>query len=310
MTGLPDSRTIALFLDMMAAERGAAANTIAAYGRDLADASRRLAGRLGAADTAALSALLFSWRELASASLARRRAALRQYFAFLLAEGLREDNPALGLAAQKQARTLPRTLSVAEVDLLFAALDALQAERPARHAVRLRALVELLYGSGLRASELVALPRAAIRPGQPFAIVRGKGGKERLVPVSDKALAAALAQQALLPREARFLFPARARDGHMTRVALFQQLRALAVRAGLDPARVSPHVLRHAFATHMLARGADLRVLQTLLGHADIATTEIYTHVASDHLVEAVKVGHPLARAGRNRARHGRAAGA
>ncbi len=299
MTELADSRTIALFLDMMAAERGASANTLAAYARDLADASRRLGGRLGAAEPSELAGLLGQWMGLAPASVARRRSALRQFFAFLHAEGLRDSNPALQLAPQKLARPLPRTLSVAEVDCLFEALAALEAESPGPRTVRLRALVELLYGSGLRASELVGLPRAAIRPGQPYAIVRGKGGRERLVPVSEKALAAALLQQALVPKPCPFLFPARSGAGHLSRVALFQQLRALAARAGLDPARVSPHVLRHAFATHMLARGADLRVLQTLLGHASIATTEIYTHVATDHLVEAVSRGHPLARMAR-----------
>jgi integrase/recombinase XerD len=295
MMDLPDSRSIALFLDMMAAERGAAANTLAAYARDLDDASRRLGGRLALADAAALAGLLGAWRSLAPASLARRRSALRQYFRFLVAEGLRADDPTEGLAPQKAVRALPKTLSVAEVDALFAALAALESAAPGPATVRLRALLELLYGSGLRASELVSLPRAAIRPRQPFAIVTGKGGKERLVPVSEPALAAALAHQALQPKGSRFLFPSRGRAGHLSRVALFQQVKALAARAGLDPARISPHVLRHAFATHMLARGADLRTLQTLLGHADIGTTEIYTHVTTDHLVETVTSRHPLA---------------
>lgn len=296
MTPPADDRLIALFLDMMAAERAAAENTIAAYARDLGDASARLGGGLAAAAPEDLARLLAAWRALAPASIARRRSALRQFFGFLVAEGIRADDPTARLAPQKAVRALPRTLSVAEVDALFAALARMELEEPGPRSLRLRALLELLYGSGLRASELVALPRGAIRAGQPFAIVRGKGGRERLVPVSEPALAAALAWAERLPAGTRFLFPARSGAGHLSRVALFQQLRALAARAGLDPARVSPHVLRHAFATHMLAGGADLRTLQTLLGHADIGTTEIYTHVTTGHLVETVATRHPLAR--------------
>ncbi|MFN3591133.1 MAG: tyrosine recombinase [Thermaurantiacus sp.] len=304
MTDLTDSRSIALFLDMMAAERGAAANTLAAYGRDLGDASDRLGGRLAQADSSALVGLLSQWRALSAASLARRRSALRQYFRFLVSEGVRADDPTGALAPQRIVRGLPRSISVAEVDALFDALAALEATSPGSSTIRLRALVELLYGSGLRATELVSLPRSAIRPRQPFAIVTGKGGKERLVPISEPALSAALAQQALVRKDSLFLFPSTGRAGHLSRVALFQQVKALAARAGLDPARISPHVLRHAFATHMLARGADLRTLQTLLGHSDIGTTEIYTHVTTDHLVEAVATRHPLARMPHLSSRH------
>jgi len=299
MTVPPDSRTIALFLDSLAAERAAAANTLAAYGRDLRDASVRLGGRLGAAATGDLAVLFAAWRDLAPASLARRRSALRQYFAFLRAEGIRPDDPTARLASQKTGRPLPRTLSVAELDRLLARLRERLRDSPTPRALRLCALVELLYGSGLRASELVALPRHALRAGVPYVIVCGKGGRERLVPVSEPALEAALAWGAHVPTSSRYLFPARRGQGHMSRVALFQQVRALAAEAGLDSAQVSPHVLRHAFATHMLARGADLRTLQTLLGHADIGTTEIYTHVTTDHLVETVTRRHPLARAAR-----------
>jgi integrase/recombinase XerD len=287
---LPDSRAIALFLDMLAAERGAAPNTLAAYGRDLALASEALDGGLAGADTAALERLFAGWGALAPASVARKRSALRRFFAFLAAEEVRADNPARGIAGVKPGRPLPRTLSVEEVDRLLAALEEAP---PGPHKVRLRALVELLYGSGLRATELVSLPRNAIRAGQPFAIVRGKGDKERMVPLSPAAMAAAEAQLALVPKESRWLFPSG--KAHLSRVRLYQLVKALGAAAGIPPARISPHVLRHAFATHMLANGADLRALQTLLGHADISTTERYTHVDSARLVATVERLHPLA---------------
>lgn len=290
---IADPRAIALFLDMLAAERGAAANTLLAYGRDLEGASAELGGGLAAAGPEALERLFAAWATLAPASLARKRSALRRFFAFLLAEGIRTDNPALAIAAVKPGRPLPKTLSVEEVGRLLDTLDAELAEAATPQRIRLKALVELLYGSGLRASELVALPRNAIRPPQPFAIVTGKGGKERMIPLSPAALAAVSAQLALVPRESRFLFPSG--KAHLTRIRLYQLVKALAARAGIDPARISPHVLRHAFATHMLANGADLRALQTLLGHADISTTEIYTHVDSARLVATVARLHPLA---------------
>lgn len=288
-----DGRAIALFLDMLASERGAAANTLAAYRRDLEGTSALLDGRLAAATAADLEALVARLGHLAPASLARRRSALRRFFAFLLAEGIRADNPALALAAVKPGRPLPKTLSVDEVGRLLD-LVAAEAEADPRPAtIRLRALIELLYGSGLRASELVALPRNAIRPPHPIAIVLGKGGKERMVPISPAALAAVEAQLALVPRDSRFLFPSG--RSHLTRVRLYQLVKAAAARAGIEPSRISPHVLRHAFATHMLAGGADLRSLQMLLGHADISTTEIYTHVDSARLAGTVSRLHPLA---------------
>lgn len=290
---LPDGRAIALFLDMLASERGAAANTLAAYGRDLAGVSALLGGRLAAATGADLEGVFARLGGLAPSSLARRRSALRRFFAFLLAEGMRADNPALGLAAVKPGRPLPKSLSVEEVGRLLGTVAAEAIADPGPATIRLKALMELLYGSGLRASELVALPRNAIRPPQPFAIVRGKGGKERLVPLSPAALEAVSAQLALVPRDSRFLFPSG--SGHLTRVRLHQLVKAAAARAGIEPARISPHVLRHAFATHMLAGGADLRTLQTLLGHADISTTEIYTHVEASRLVSTVTRLHPLA---------------
>lgn len=293
MSELPDSRAIATFLDMLAAERGAAANTLAAYGRDLAGASEALSGRLAGAATSDLETLFAGWSELAASSVARKRSALRRFFGFLLAEGIRADNPALALAGVKPGRPLPKTLTVAEVDLLLATLDTEVAANPGPQAIRLKALMELLYGSGLRATELVSLPRNAIRPPQPFAIVTGKGNKERMIPVSDAALGAVEAQLALVPRDSRWLFPSG--KAHLTRIRLYQLVKALAGRAALNPARISPHVLRHAFATHMLANGADLRALQTLLGHADISTTERYTHVDAGRLVSTVTRLHPLA---------------
>ncbi len=293
MTDLPDPRAIALFQDMLASERGAAPNTLSAYGRDLAGASRDLAGRLAAATPQDLERLFAGWGSLAPASLARKRSALRRFFGFLVAEGIRADNPAATLAGVKPGRPLPKTLSAQEVDLLFATLDTDLAEKPGPQAIRLKALLELLYGSGLRATELVALPRNAIRPPQPFAIVTGKGRKERMIPVSPAALRAVEAQLALVPRDSRWLFPSG--KGHLSRIRLYQLVKAMGVRAGIAPARISPHVLRHAFATHMLANGADLRALQTLLGHADISTTERYTHVDGARLAATVTRLHPLA---------------
>ena len=277
---------------MMAAERGAAANTIAAYARDL-DAARAVIGALEQADRAALERLPAAWRDLAPSTLARRRSALRQFYGFLLDEGLRADDPSTALPAAPARRPLPRILSHDEVGALFTrAEEEAAGERPA--AVRTLTLLELLYGSGLRATELVSLPRAAVPRDTPFLMLKGKGGAERMVPVGRASLAA-LARWTKLraPAASPWLFPSRAK--HLSRVRLFQLLKALAARAGLDPAKVSPHVLRHAFATHLLEGGADLRVLQTMLGHADIATTQIYTHVDSARLVELVNRCHPLA---------------
>ncbi len=290
-----DARLIALFLDMLAAERGAAKNTLLAYGRDLAQASGWLAGRLGTATAADLSQLSGKWAGMARASAARKGSAVRQFFVFIAAEGHRGDNPARDLPAATAARPLPKTLDPRDIDRLFAALAEKLEARPGDPAtLRLAALVELLYGSGLRATELVSLPRHVIRAGRGYIILAGKGGKERLVPVGSRAEAAALAYGDTVPKDARFLFTSRG-GSHLTRLRLYQLVKALAVDAGIPPDRVSPHVLRHAFATHLLEGGADLRTLQTLLGHADIATTQIYTHVASKALVELVNAKHPLA---------------
>jgi integrase/recombinase XerD len=292
MTSAPlsDTRATALFLDMLAAERGAARNTILAYERDLRGASEILGGALVTADAAVLARLAEAWAPLARASAARKGSVLRRFFGFLQADGLRADNPARDLPSTMAARPLPKTLGKDDMARLFAALAA----RPDDTAtLRLRALVELLYGSGLRATELVSLPRHAVQPGRGHAILTGKGGKQRLVPIGTSAATAVAAWAATVPADARWLFPSG--EKHLSRVRLFQLIKALAAEAGVPPARISPHVLRHAFATHLLEGGADLRALQTLLGHADIATTQIYTHVQTRHLVDLVTSRHPLA---------------
>ncbi len=274
---------------MLAAERGAAANTLAAYGRDLR-AAREEIGDLVAADSAALASLAHAWRALAPSSLARKSSALRQFYGFLQDEGLRADDPSGALPRPKSRRPLPRLLGHAEIAALFACAEAASGKP---EGMRLLALLELLYGSGLRATELVSLPFSAVPRDAPFLMITGKGGQQRMVPVSARATAALTAWLAVRPSGGRWVFPS-PKSGHLTRVRLFQLLRDLALRAGLDPEKVSPHVLRHAFATHLLEGGADLRVLQTLLGHADIATTQIYTHVDAARLVALVNARHPL----------------
>ncbi|WP_244858140.1 tyrosine recombinase [Sphingopyxis granuli] len=278
---------------MMAAERGASRNTLAAYRRDLVQAAEWVRGPLAAADAAALRGLMAEYRTLAASSAARKLSALRQFFAFLLDEGERADNPALDIARPATRRPLPRILTHDHVDRLFAQAGE-EADGTAPPAVRMLLLLELLYGSGLRASELVSLPRRAVAGGRDYLIVRGKGDKDRLVPLSARAGAALDRWLPLVAEGSPWLFPSG--KAHLSRVRLFQMLRELAARAGVDPAAVSPHVLRHAFATHLLEGGADLRALQLMLGHADIATTEIYTHVDSRRLVELVNRRHPLAR--------------
>ena len=290
---MSDAALIDRFLEMLAAEAGAAVNTLAAYRSDLALASVALDGRLGEADAAALARLGDGWSALARATVARKAAALRRFFAFLAEEGLRADDPGAALPRPGPARRLPKVMSHADVDRLFAVIaERLALAQPSPLDLRLAALVELLYGSGLRASELVTLPRAAVHPDRPYLILTGKGGRERLVPISDRARAAVAAWRAHVPVEKAWLFPSGRR--HLTRIRLYQLVKALAAAAGIPPDRVSPHVLRHAFATHLLAGGADLRALQAMLGHADIATTEIYTHVDASRLVELVNTRHPL----------------
>ena len=289
-----DRALIERFLEMLAAEAGAAANTIAAYRSDLSLASEVLGGGLVQADAAALQRLAEAWRALAKSSVARKSAALRRFYAFLVDEGHRADDPGAALPRPGTARPLPKVLSVGDVDALFGVIgDRLASATPTRADLRLAALIELLYGSGLRATELVSLPRNAIHPDRPFLILKGKGGRERLVPISDRAHAATAAWRMHVAPDRAWLFPSG--KGHLTRVRLYQLVKALAADAGIPPDRVSPHVLRHAFATHLLAGGADLRALQAMLGHADIATTEIYTHVDASRLVALVNTRHPLA---------------
>jgi integrase/recombinase XerD len=296
-----DPALIEAFLEMLSAERGARANTLAAYKRDLADAREHVRGALVDARAEAIEAYVagLSRRGLAPATSRRRISALKQFYRFLLAESVRGDDPTARLDPPRRARSLPKTLSSDEVARLIEAAES----------ARDRALIELLYGAGLRVSELVELPlRAAPKPGQPHMIIEGKGGKERMVVLGGPALAALdahlAARQGALPKEEmkraraqRWLFPsATAADGKLTRRRVAQILETAAAKAGIDPARVSPHVLRHAFATHLLEGGADLRTVQALLGHADIATTQIYTHVADARLTTLVQTKHPLAR--------------
>ncbi len=291
------------FLEMMAVERDASPHTLAAYARDLADAEAWLAdaGGLMGADQEAVEAWFadLSRRGLSAATAARRRSSARQFYRFALAEGWRTNDPSRRLDAPKQGRSLPKTLSREEVEALLVA--AARLDRAA--GPRLVALVEMAYASGLRVSELLSLKVEAVRRDPAYLIVRGKGGKERLAPLNPSARAAIKAWLEARDIERKpdgpdspWLFPSHGRSGHLTPRRFAQLLDQAAAAAGIDPARVSPHVLRHAFATHLLEGGADLRVVQTLLGHADIATTQIYTHVATDRLAQMVHSKHPLAR--------------
>jgi len=292
------------FLEMMSVERAAAKNTLSAYAKDLSDASAFLAARdqdlAGAAaeDIEAYFTALGA-RGLSPATAARRRASLRQFYRFVLGEGWRADDPARRVEAPKKGRSLPKVLSRAEMDALIAAAAA----RDGAQGLRLACLVELAYASGLRVSELTALPLAALQRDPAYLIVKGKGGKERLAPLNDAARTAVKAYIEVRPsflskgdKANPWLFASRGKTGRITPRRVAQLLDEAAQSAGIDPARVSPHVLRHAFATHLLEGGADLRVVQKLLGHADIATTQIYTHVASDRLREVVATRHPLSK--------------
>lgn len=277
---------------MLAAERGAAANTLAAYRRDLEGAEEALGG-IERADKAALQSLGAKWALLAPSTVARKSSALRQFYGFLVDEGLRKDDPSSALPRPATRRALPKTLSHEEVERLFTVAEA-EAESNRPEAVRMLALLELLYGSGLRATELVSLPLSAVPRDAPFLNITGKGGVSRVVPISSRAKLVLARWLGCRPDEPRYVFPSRGK--HLSRIRLFQLIKNLAVRAGLPPGKLSPHVLRHAFATHLLEGGADLRVLQMLLGHADIATTQIYTHVDAARLVALVNERHPLAR--------------
>ena len=303
-----DTRQIGMFLDMLAAERGARPNTLSAYRSDLDDFSD-YAASTGSSVAAATSDDIRGYlgqlarRGLAPTSVARKLSAVRQLFRFLYAERYRSDDPAAILEGPKRGRSLPKTLTIAETDRLIAAARAYadKAELSAaerQRAVRLHCLLELLYATGLRVSELVGLPASAARHDQRMLLVRGKGGKERMVPLNDAARNAVSTYRALLGdtkhRDSPWLFPSFGQDGHLTRQHFARDLKELAAQAGLRSQAVSPHVLRHAFASHLLQNGADLRVVQTLLGHSDISTTQIYTHILEERLKSLVRDLHPL----------------
>jgi len=294
------------FLDMMAAERGAAANTLESYRRDLEDFAVFLGRRNRAIEDASTQQIRDYMKSLSGAGMAasttaRRLSALRQFFHFLFAERIREDDPSAAIDSPKQGRALPKYLSEDEVDRLLAAAG----ERGGADGLRLVALLEILYATGLRVTELVGLPLNALTRDGRFLLVRGKGGKERMVPLSEPARDAVEAylaeRESFVPKgristaAAQFFFPSRGKDGHLTRARFGQLLKELATDAGLDRRRVSPHVLRHSFASHLLAHGADLRALQQMLGHSDISTTQIYTHVLDERLKALVEDVHPLA---------------
>ncbi len=299
----PASREVDAFLEMMAAERGAAANTIASYRIDLEDFAgftARRERRIEAADARLIRDYL-SWlraKGRSARTASRRLSSLRQFFRFLHAERIRDDDPCTGIDNPKLGRPLPKYLTEAEVERLLAAAHG----ATGTDGLRLAALVEILYATGLRVSELVGLPMGALARDGRTLTVRGKGDKERMVPLGDPARDAVAAYLAVRKahlgkrRESRFLFPAPGAAGHLSRAHFSNLLKDLAAAAGLDPTRVSPHVLRHSFASHLLAHGADLRVLQQMLGHADISTTQIYTHVLDERLKSLVGRSHPLAK--------------
>ena len=292
------------FLEMLSAERGAAVNTLASYRCDLGVYLANLGCR-GRTPRDATVEDIRAWLEamskagMAASSSARRLSAIRQLHRFLFAEGRRADDPTAAIDSPRRGRALPKLLSEAEVaELLKQAAD-----QPGNAGLRMQALMEVLYATGMRVSELVALPLSSVAREQDFIVVRGKGNKERLVPLTGKAKAALAGYKAVrstfLPdgdKESTWLFPSKGREGHLTRQRFGQMLKDLAVQAGIDPAGVSPHVLRHAFASHLLAHGADLRAVQQMLGHADISTTQIYTHVLDERLARLVAQKHPLAR--------------
>ncbi len=305
-----DQRFLELFLDMLAAERGAAANTLAAYRRDLEDfsahlrsARRTVATARGDDIRAYLAAL--AHRGFSAASVARRLSAIRQLYRFLYAEGHRGDDPGAAIEGPRRGRPLPKVLSIGDVDRLLvtarASAEDLGRALPERlRAMRLVCLLEVLYATGMRVSELVALPASAARRDQRVLMIRGKGGKERIVPLNDSARRAmsdylALRREAGRSAESQYLFPSFGESGHLSRQHFARDLKLLAGAAGLRAEKVSPHVLRHAFASHLLQNGADLRSVQTLLGHADISTTQIYTHVLAERLKSLVRDLHPLA---------------
>jgi integrase/recombinase XerD len=306
-----DDSELALFLDMLMAERGAAAHTIDAYTRDISDflaflAAKKSSAAKASADDVRAYLESLAGKGLAPTSRARKLSAIRQFFRFLLGEGLRADDPTSAIDSPKLGRPLPKILSLSEVETLIEtaklACDTSAEGAPRRRALRLYALLETLYASGLRVSELIALPRNVLAADDRVLTITGKGGRERLVPLNEAARGALAAHLVALEDDeglaaSSWLFPTGDGRQHITRQRLGQELKGLALAANLDPARVSPHVLRHAFASHLLERGADLRTVQQLLGHADISTTQIYTHVIEERLRRLVEQHHPLAQA-------------
>ena len=305
-----DAPLIESFLDMMSAERGASSNTLAAYRRDLVEfsaAALRKGSSLKSASREHLRSYLagLAGAQMASSTQARKLSALRQFYGYLYSEDIRKDDPTSAIEAPRKARSLPKVLSRDDLEKLIEAARPREPDDVER--IRLLAIVELLYASGLRITELVTLPLAAARNRQGFLFVRGKGGKERVAPLNEEAREAMenylRIRDAFLPKTAadgsKFLFCSRSAEGHLTRRRCHQMLKTLAVDAGVDPEKLSPHVLRHAFATHLVEGGADLRSVQTMLGHADIGTTQIYTHVANERLKKVMDAAHPLARAKR-----------
>jgi integrase/recombinase XerD len=296
------ARLIENFLDMMSAERGASANTLAAYRRDLLDfcgAVGPTGANLRSASSATVKLYIATLSGLAASTQARKLSSLRQFFAFLYSEGIRPDDPTTTIETPRRTRPLPKVLSRSDIDTLIATAR----EKKDAESLRLICILEILYAAGLRVSELVNLPLVTARNREGFLLIKGKGQKERLAPLNGaarKAIAAYLkVWDEFLPkgvRESKYLFPSRGAEKHLTRRRVHQMLKALALKANLDPEKLSPHVLRHAFATHLVEGGADLRSVQTMLGHADIATTQIYTHVASERLREVVHAAHPLAK--------------
>ncbi|MCX8999210.1 site-specific tyrosine recombinase XerD [Rhizobiaceae bacterium BDR2-2] len=311
-----DAAHIEAFLEMLSAERGASVNTLAAYRRDLEDLrtflKQRGTGMLeaGSADLSAYMTRL-AGEGLKTTSQARKLSSLRQFSKFLYAEGLRTDDPSAILDAPKKGRPLPKTMGVDQVTrLLDCAAKEAEAAQPEERLKRLRmlALVELLYATGMRVSELLALPARVLGEEGRFLVIRGKGAKERLVPLSRAAIAAlreygaalaAAAETDARLKDSPWLFPAASKEGHLPRQVFARDLKDLAIRAGLSPSLLSPHVLRHAFASHLLQNGADLRAVQELLGHSDISTTQIYTHVLEERLQQLVQTHHPLAKQGK-----------
>lgn len=298
-----DTETILYFLEVMAAERGAARNTLLSYERDLrlfSEFVQKPLDEVGETDFERFFASLAK-RGFTTTTAARKLSALRQFYKFLYAEGRIKENPTAQLENPKKGAPLPKTLSEKEVDALLKTVAGQAAKKPTLANLRNLAMIEVLYATGLRVSELVGLPRAAVEGKTTFLIVRGKGGKERMVPLSKPAKKAVADYLSFLKaddryKDSRWLFPTRSKSGHLTRIRAFQIVKGLAAKAGFNPGKVSAHVLRHAFATHLLGGGADLRSVQKLLGHSDISTTQIYTHVLEERLKKLVTEKHPLAR--------------